>query len=214
MTSRTAARWIVAVAAAGTALRLLVALVVARRITGDPWYFTQQGRLIAHGHWFVDPYFLRVLHVYDQSAAHPPLFSLYFAGVSALGFQSESAYRIAAALLGGVGVGAIGFAARRVAGARAGIAAAVVAALYPYLWSTDMLVLSETLVALLTALVLLTVYRYVDMPSTRGLVFAGVAIALDRVDACRDAAPAPAPRLAGRVARARVVAPGCSGSRW
>jgi 4-amino-4-deoxy-L-arabinose transferase-like glycosyltransferase len=175
---RVSTRWIVAIAAAGLVLRVVVALVVARRITGDPWYYTQQGRLIARGHWFVDPYFLRVLHVYDESAAHPPLYSLYFAMVSALGLTTDTAYRLAAALLGGVAVGAIGFAARRVAGARAGIVAAALAACYPYLWSTDMLVLSETLVALLAAVLVLVVYRYRDTPTTAGLVGCGVVVAL------------------------------------
>lgn len=178
MTDRVSRRWIVAIAAAGMVFRIVVALVVARRITGDPWYYTQQGRLIARGHWFVDPYYLRVLHVYDRSAAHPPLYSLYFAAISALGLTTDTAYRLAAAVLGGVGVGAIGFAARRVAGARAGIVAAVIAACYPYLWSTDMLVLSETLVALLTAVLVLLVYRYRDTRTTWGLVGCGVLVAL------------------------------------
>ena len=98
--------------------------------------------------------------------------------VSWTGFDTDTAYRVAAACLGGVVVAAVGFAARAVAGARAGVIAAVIAALSPYLWSTDLLVLSETLVALVTAGLLLAAYRYVRAPSPLGAAALGVLVAL------------------------------------
>jgi hypothetical protein len=157
--------------------RVALTLVVAKQISGDPAYFTGQGRLLAHGHWFVDPYYYSALHVYVRSAAHPPLFSLFFAAVTRLGFESASAYRVAAACLGGVAVGVIGFAGRRVGGARAGVIAALIAAVYPFLWSTDLLVLSETLVALVTAWLVVVSYRYWERPSLTRAAWVGVAIA-------------------------------------
>jgi hypothetical protein len=53
----------------------------------------------------------------------------------------------------------------------------VIAAIYPYLWSTDLLVLSETLVALLAAAVLLAAYRYVEAPSPARAAWMGVIVA-------------------------------------
>ncbi|MCU1430285.1 MAG: hypothetical protein JWL83_4285 [Actinomycetia bacterium] len=177
MTDRQFRRGILLIAAAALVGRIVLTLVAAKPIGGDPAYFTAQGRLIAHGHWFVDPYYLKALHVYDPSAAHPPLFSLFFAGVSRIGFESATSYRVAAACLGGVAVGVIGYAGRRVAGARAGIVAGLIAAIYPYLWSTDLLVLSETLVALVAAVVLIAAYRYVARPSVVAAALVGVAVA-------------------------------------
>jgi 4-amino-4-deoxy-L-arabinose transferase-like glycosyltransferase len=178
MRDRAFVRSVVAIAALALVFRVVLTVVVAKHIGGDPAYYTQQGRLIAHGHWFVDPYYLRALGVYDESAAHPPLFTLFFAVVSRVGFESDTGYRVAAACLGGVAVGFVGLAARRVAGARAGVIAAVIAAVYPYLWSTDLLVLSETLVALLAAALVLVSYRYWEAPSVERALWVGFVVAL------------------------------------
>jgi 4-amino-4-deoxy-L-arabinose transferase-like glycosyltransferase len=177
MSERHFNRIVAAIAAAALVGRVVATLIVAKKIGGDPGYFTGQGRLLAHGHWFVDPYYYIALHVYVRSAAHPPLFSLFFAAITRAGFESDTAYRVAAACLGGVAVGVIGFAGRRVGGARAGVVAAVVAAFYPYFWSTDLLVLSETLVALVTAWIVIMAYRYWERPNVRRAVWVGVAIA-------------------------------------
>jgi 4-amino-4-deoxy-L-arabinose transferase-like glycosyltransferase len=164
----------VAVAVAG---RAIATIVLAKPIAGDPAYFVAQGRNIAHGHWFIDPYFSAAFHHDVASAAHPPLFSLYFALVARLGFESANDARLAAAVLGGLAVGAIGYAGRAVANTRVGVLAAVFAALYPYLWSTDLLVLSETMLALIAALLIVTSYRALDDPSTRGTMWVGLCIA-------------------------------------
>jgi 4-amino-4-deoxy-L-arabinose transferase-like glycosyltransferase len=168
---------ITATAAAALAGRVVATVVLAKPIAGDPAYFVGQGRFIAHGHWFIDPYFSAVVHHDVASAAHPPLFSLYFALVARLGFESATDARLAAAVLGAFAVAAIGYAGRAVANARVGVIAAVVAAIYPYLWSTDLLVLSETLLALVAALLIVTSYRALDDPSPRRVVWVGLCIA-------------------------------------
>jgi 4-amino-4-deoxy-L-arabinose transferase-like glycosyltransferase len=168
---------VLVIAGLALVLRVVLTLVAAKHISGDPAYFTEQGKLIAHGEWFIDPYYLRALGVHDPSAAHPPLFTLFFAAVARAGVESATAFRVAAACLGGVAVACTGFAARRVAGAAAGVVAAAIAALYPYLWSTDLLVLSETLLAVCAAVLLLLSYRYVDTPTVRNAVWLGLAVA-------------------------------------
>jgi hypothetical protein len=177
MTDRQFAWVVAAIAAAAFAGRVIATVVLAKPIAGDPAYFVAQGRNIAHGHWFIDPYFSAVVHHDVASAAHPPLFSLYFALVARLGFESATDARLATAVLGGLAVGAIGYAGRAVANVRVGVVAAVLAALYPYLWSTDLLVLSETLLALIAALLIVTSYRALDGPSPRRVAWVGLCIA-------------------------------------
>ncbi len=55
----------------------------------------------------------------------------------------------------------IGLIGRAVAGNRAGLIAAGIAALYPNLWINDGLVMSETLATLAVALAILLAYRFI-----------------------------------------------------
>src|SRR5262249_50919357 len=116
--------------------------------------------------------------VMAPSAVHPPLFSLYLGMVSRLGADSALAHRIGACVAGAAAVGVIGLVGRRLAGDRAGLIAAVIAALYPYFWINDAVGLSESLLALTTALVLLAAYAFWRRPTPWRAVAFGAAIAL------------------------------------
>ena len=87
--------------------------------------------------------------------------------------------------MGAATVALIGLLARRVAGDRAGLVAAAIAAVYPPLWMLDASLRSESLYAPLIALVLLLAYRLRDLtlsdPTPRD--------ATPRDAAPRDAAP-------------------------
>jgi 4-amino-4-deoxy-L-arabinose transferase-like glycosyltransferase len=88
--------------------------------------------------------------------------------------------------LGTLTVGVTGLAARRVAGARAGIVAAFIAAVYPNFWFSDGLVMSETLVLLAMASTFVLAYRFRERPGVGRAVALGVAIgvtALTRTEA-------------------------------
>ena len=56
----------------------------------------------------------------------------------------------------------------------AGVVAAAITALYPQLWINDGMVMSESLVVLMAALVLLTAYSFAARPSVRNAVVLGV----------------------------------------
>jgi 4-amino-4-deoxy-L-arabinose transferase-like glycosyltransferase len=71
---------------------------------------------------------------------------------------------------------AIGLLGRKVAGERAGLLAAGLAALNANFWMNDVLVMSETLGTLAIALTLLAVYRYIDDPSVRRAAVVGALI--------------------------------------
>jgi hypothetical protein len=176
------------VVAGAFAVRLVYVLVHLRHepLGGDSLYYSLQGHDLAHGRWFIEPFRFRVDHVTAPSAVHPPLFSLYLGVVSRLGADSFLAHRIAACVVGAAAVGVIGLVGRRLAGDRAGLIAAVIAALYPYFWINDAVALSESLLALTTALMLLAAYAFWRRPSPwRAAAFGGgiALVALTRAEA-------------------------------
>ena len=168
------------VVAGALVVRLVYVLVQLRHdpLGGDSLYYSLQGHDLAHGRWFIEPYRFRLDHVTEPSAYHPPLFSLYLGVVSRLGADSFLAHRIAACVVGAAAVGAIGFLGRRLAGNRVGLLAAGIAALYPYLWVNDAVVLSESLLALITALMLLAAYAFWRIPSPWRAAALGAGIGL------------------------------------
>ncbi len=80
--------------------------------------------------------------------------------------------------LGAATVAVIGLLGRAVGGARAGIIAAVIAAVYPNLWAPDAQLQAETLSMFATALALLLAYRYWQAPSGRRLALVGLVCGL------------------------------------
>ena len=168
------------VVAGALVVRLVYVLVRLRHepLGGDSLYYSLQGHDLAHGRWFIEPYRFRLDHVTEPSAYHPPLFSLYLGVVSRLGADSFLAHRIAACMVGAAAVGAVGFLGRRLAGNRVGLLAAGIAALYPYLWINDAVVLSESLLALITALMLLAAYAFWRIPSPWRAAALGAGIGL------------------------------------
>jgi 4-amino-4-deoxy-L-arabinose transferase-like glycosyltransferase len=168
------------VVAAAVVVRIVYVLLQLRNdpLSADPLYYSLQGHDLAHGRWFIEPFRFRIDHVTEPSAFHPPLFSLYLGMVSRLGADSVLAHRIAACLLGAAAAGVMGLVGRRLAGNRAGLFAAAIAALFPYFWLNDAVVLSESLLALVTALMLLAAYAFWRDPSASRAALLGGGIAL------------------------------------
>ena len=157
------------VAAVAFAIRVLHALLVAPATSGveDGFWFSQVAHSIAHGDGFTiftgnlfgDDLATRV------TAEHPPLYPLILAAAIKLGITGDEALRALGAPLGALTVILVGLIARRVAGDRAGIAAAALAAVYPLLIAADGALLAETLYAPLIAATLLTALKTVDRPT-------------------------------------------------
>ena len=89
----------------------------------------------------------------------------YLAVWSLVGLQSALWHRLASCLLGAATVGLVGLLGRRLAGDRAGLIAAVLAAAYPHLWLNDAALLSETAAAFAVVLAMLAVERFREQPS-------------------------------------------------
>ena len=143
------------------------------------------------------------------TAEHPPLYSVVLAGPALVGLDSPDAQRLAGSVFGAVTIVALGLLGRRLAGDRAGLLAAGLAAVYPTLIAADGALMSETLYGALVALSLLAAYRLVDAPSAGRALVLGALAAPRRADARRGAAAAAAGAGPDRLA-ARPHGAGCA----
>ena len=164
----------------GLAVRVVYTLAVSPwppATIDDQTYFNALPLLLADGHGFINP-FLYVFqdHVVRATAEHPPLHSVLLAGLAELGGRSPDAQRLTGAVFGAGTIVVAGLLARRLAGERAGLIAAGVAALYPVLIVTDGALMSESLFVVLVGLSLLAAFRLAEAPSLgRGAVLGALA---------------------------------------
>jgi 4-amino-4-deoxy-L-arabinose transferase-like glycosyltransferase len=163
------ALWLTAIAAAGFVVR--IAFVVLSRVQhlplglGDSAYYSRGANLLADGRGFIDPFLLPAVR---QSADHPPLYTLWLAIPSLVWpghVATPTVHMVWSCVLGAGTVAVCGLAGRAIAGARVGLIAAVLAAIYPNLWVHDGMLLSETAAIFTTAVLILFAYRFLDAPS-------------------------------------------------
>ncbi|HWS46377.1 MAG TPA: glycosyltransferase family 39 protein, partial [Acidimicrobiia bacterium] len=165
----------------GGGLLLRVAFAISRRhrgLGGDAYWYYWQARALADGHFFINPLAWRTLGVTSPSAGHAPLYPAYLAILPLLGITAPLAMRLASCLLGAATIYVIGRAACRIAGPRAGLLAAALAAVAPALWINDAMLLSESMYALTIALVVWAAYVFWETPTTKHAAFLGGALAL------------------------------------
>jgi 4-amino-4-deoxy-L-arabinose transferase-like glycosyltransferase len=144
---------------------------------GDAFFYHAGANLLADGKGFISPFYVQ-LGLHRAAAEHPPLYLVFLAIPSGLGMKSVLTHLLWSCVLGTATVGLIGFLGRAVAGARVGVIAAVIAALYPNLWAPDGQLQAETLSMFGTVVILLLAYRYWHQPSARRLVVLGAVCGL------------------------------------
>lgn len=180
--------WRLAIVAVALSVRVGYVAFFARRHLplADPLSYHLLGNLIASGHGFVNP----LQYVFGgravPTASEPPMFPLILAAGSALGARTVLWHQLLGAALGTLTVLGVGAVGRSVAGARAGLLAGGIAALYPPLWLNDGGITAESLFAVLIAAVLVVAYRFAHHPSLTSAATLGAAIglaALTRVEA-------------------------------
>jgi 4-amino-4-deoxy-L-arabinose transferase-like glycosyltransferase len=157
------------------ALAVRLAYVAVRRgavVQGDALTFVLTAANLAAGEGFRRPY------EDAPTAEHPPLHVVLLAAIQLAGLDSHTGQRVVLALLGTATVVVLGLVGRRVAGPRAGLLAAGIAALYPNLWVIDAALMSETPYLLLVALVLLAALAARDTPAPATFAVLGAAIGL------------------------------------
>ena len=172
-------RALTAIALAGMALRIVYVVFFrpwALPQFGDAWYFHSAANLLVDGKGFIQPLELALQGSHNQSAAHPPGYILALALPSLVGLRTVLDHMLFSALLGTATIVVTGCIACRVAGDRAGLIAAGLAAFAPNLWINDGLVMSETLTILLSAVVILCAYRIWSAPNYARAVAFGIAL--------------------------------------
>lgn len=169
------------IVAAGVTIRVLYTLLEAPwpppRLD-DQFYFSALPKLLADGAGWVKPlaFFFRDMSI--ATAEHPPLHSLVLGGLAELGETSPDAQRLTGSAFGAGTIATLGVLGRRLAGERAGLLAAGLAAVYPVLVAADGALMSESLFGLLVALSLLAAYRLVDEPTTGRAIVLGAVVGL------------------------------------
>ena len=135
---------------------------------GDAFWYSTTAQNLAKGKLFLNAF------TGNPTADHPPLTVIVLGPASLLFRNSTYAQRATMVLLGAATVAVIGLAARRLAGPRAGLIAAGVAALAPTLWVSDVLLMSETPTALLIALLLWAGTELADRQCHRLVLIVGL----------------------------------------
>ncbi len=158
-------------------IRLLYILAIAPApagVGGDAGFYHSAANLIAHGHFYYRGIFGHAYH----TAEHPPLYPLVLSLSSLAGGDTLSAHRIVSCVVGCVGVILVGLLGRRIAGDRAGLIAAGIAAVYPPFITADGLVMSEPLFVVTVTAALLAALTLLSAPTTRNAAILGAAVAL------------------------------------
>lgn len=157
----------------GLAIRVAYAVVQRRwPVIGDALTFHLEGGFLAHGEGF------RRAFEDVPTAEHPPGMTVVVAALDLLGMDSTAAQKVGLAVLGSATVPLVGLVGRHAAGARAGLVAAGLAAIYPMLWAADGSLMSETVYGVLITASLWLAYRALERPTGRRFAALGAVIAL------------------------------------
>lgn len=163
---------LVGITAAGAVLRV-VRLVVrwdSPLPLSDAIYYSGQARGLALGRGFIGL-------TGRPAAEHGPVTTLLLAAVSR--FEPYLSWQRAVTVATGIAtVALVGLLGRRVGGARVGLVAAMIAAVYPNIWLPDGLVMSESPALLLVCASLIGALAWRNVPSTRVAVGWGVVLGL------------------------------------
>jgi hypothetical protein len=176
---RAARRWLAAAVVAGLVLRLAFALVywVGQPLTRDEREYLSLARSLAAGRGFV--YDAVVLDSPVQPFGRSPGYPAFLAmvgGGSRVTTVVPTAVKVAQSVVGAIGVLLIGLIASRVAGARAGVAAACIAAVYPPLVWLPAYAYSEALFWPVGLGIILLIDRLARRPSLRLTLVCGLVI--------------------------------------
>jgi 4-amino-4-deoxy-L-arabinose transferase-like glycosyltransferase len=176
VTSRAFRRALIAATLLAVTVRAAYILIVRHDVVvdGDPSFYHFGARLLVDGYGFIEPT-RAFMGVIEESASHPPLYLLWLTIPTSVGLDGPVSHMLWSTVIGAASVVVIGLIGREVAGPRAGIIAAALAAIYPNLWVYDGFLLSETTAIFTAVLTVLLAYRFLRDPTPRRAVYLGVA---------------------------------------
>ena len=168
------------IVAAGVAVRALYTVLLAPwppRGIDDQVFYHLEPLLIAHGRGFIEPIYASIGRVVP-TAEHPPLYPVLLAGLAEFGGTGDLVQRLTGSVFGAVMIIMIALIARRLAGDRAALIAAGLAAGYPILITADGALMSESLYGALVALCLYLALGLQAAPSLRRGLLTGALLGL------------------------------------
>lgn len=168
-----------AIVAAALVIRVLY-VVIWQNPTSfpvDALYYHFGANDLANGYGFTNPLVHHFSGVIRPGADHPPGLIVVLSVPSILGLQSALAHQLWSCLLGSTTVVLVALIGRMLAGGRAGLVAAVIAATYPGFWTNDAYLMPETLAMLFSALAVYLAYRALRKPSVALAVALGAVVA-------------------------------------
>ena len=173
-------RWVAVWVAVGLVIRVVSVLVhLHAAARGDAYFYSNEANLLVEGKGWINPFlYYGPTHAKVASAAFPPLFTLTLALCSLVGLKSFLAHRLWCCVIGSGAVALGGVVGRDLGGRRVGLIAAALMAVYPNLWMSDGLGLSETLSPVLVLLVLWASYRMWRRPTLRQAAVVGGTLGL------------------------------------
>jgi 4-amino-4-deoxy-L-arabinose transferase-like glycosyltransferase len=165
------------IAAVGLLLRVVYVFAVAgdTPLVGDAF----ENEIIANSLASGRGYSVFTLAEGSVPTAHkPPLYPLLMGAASAVGLGGTRDHQLISVVLGTATIVVAAIVARRLIGPRAGVLAAVLAAVYPIFLITDASLRSETLFALLVGLALLAAFAAAKHPTIGRFALVGGLIGL------------------------------------
>ena len=168
------------IAAAGLVLRLIAVLTGQDALHGEPFFFTINGDGIDY-YWMAESIASGDGYVgLTGFRMRPPVWPLFLAPFTPLDIPNHPllTHQLVAAVLGTVSVVLVAFAGRRVAGARVGLIAAAVAAVYPGFWIYEKALLSETALIAAVAGFVMVAYRFLARPTAVAAAVLGLMVGL------------------------------------
>jgi 4-amino-4-deoxy-L-arabinose transferase-like glycosyltransferase len=170
-------RFVAAAFLLGLVIRLVSVLVRPHLApAGDPLEYVGQANLLVEGKGWIEPLVYAHTGAHLQTAKLPPLFTLLMAMCSVVGLKSFFAHRIWSAILGSLAVPVAAGLGKEVGGRKVAVLAAFGIAVYPNMWMSDGLAMSETVSPILTMLVLWAAYRMWRRPSRNSAALLGLSI--------------------------------------
>jgi hypothetical protein len=161
-------------------VRVLVILLVDPHVpeVGDANAYHLLANNLADGRGYIRPFDLAKFGRVVATAEYPPGFPFFLSLLARLGVRSVEGQRLGMAVVGSGTVVLVAYLGKRAAGATVGLAAAVIAAIYPMLFLPEATLMSESLFVFLVALALVLAYAAGDSPSWLRFVALGVVLGL------------------------------------
>jgi 4-amino-4-deoxy-L-arabinose transferase-like glycosyltransferase len=172
--------WLGGITLVGYLIRLLSVLGRPHRVPGgDGAYYFYASKLLVEGKGWINPFiYLEPAHHMVKTAAWPPLFVLIMAVPQVLGIHSYEGARLWLCIFSLLAIILSAYLGREVAGRRVGLVAAAIVAIYPNIWMSVDLGLSEAMTPVLIAWLLWMTYRFWKQPGYRRAIWLGLSMGI------------------------------------